>query len=53
LATSSRELLANYPEQSERHPRQYPVVLETMTELEHNANAALAVEALVTRLRRV
>jgi len=53
LASRSRELLASDPKQSERHARQYPVVLESMTELERNANPALAVEALVTRLRRV
>ncbi len=53
LATRARQLLADEPQQSDRHARQYPVVLETMSDLERNANPALAVEALVTRLRRV
>lgn len=53
LAKRSRELVANDPQQCDRHARQYPVVLETMADLERNANPSLAVEALVTRLRRV
>jgi len=53
LAMRSRELVADDPEQSERNSRRYPIVLATMEELERNANPALAVEALVTRLRRV
>lgn len=53
LAARSKQLLAEDPAAAERDARRYPLVLETMTELEHNANPALAIEALVTRLRRV
>ena len=53
LAKIARELLVEAPEESERNARRYPIVLATMAELERNANPALAVEALVTRLRRV
>lgn len=53
LATRAKQNLTQDPAAAERFARRYPLVLATMTDLEHNANPALAVEALVTRLRRI
>ena len=53
LAASARESLGSAPDESERNARRYPLVLSTMADLERNANPALAIEALITRLRRI
>ncbi len=53
LAMATRDLVATDPNQAERGARRYSLVLSTMTELERNANPQLAIEALMTRLRRV
>lgn len=53
LAADARNRIAEDPHEAERSARLYPVVLATMTELERNANPTLALEAMVTRLRRV
>ena len=53
LAMSTRSEVALDPRQAERDARRYSIVLSTMSELERNANPQLAIEALVTRLRRV
>jgi DNA polymerase-3 subunit delta' len=53
LASQSRGQLEDLHERAERHARMYRIVLGTMGELERNANPTLALEAMVTRLRRV
>ena len=53
LAIQAKQNLLEDPAAAERYARRYPLVLAAMTDLEHNANPALAVEALVTRLRRI
>ena len=53
LASSAKANLPTDAAAAERDARRYPLVLAAMTDLEHNANPALAVEALVTRLRRI
>lgn len=53
LAMATRDLVETDPIQAERDARRYTLVLSTMNELERNANPQLAVEALMTRLRRV
>jgi DNA polymerase-3 subunit delta' len=53
LANTARDLVAEDPKLAERDARRYSIVLSTMAELERNANPALAMEALVTRLRRI
>ena len=53
LADMARDLVVEDPGVAERDARRYSLVLSTMAELERNANPALAMEALVTRLRRV
>lgn len=52
VAMATRGLVATDPNQAERDARRYSLVLSTMTELERNANPQLAMEALMTRLRR-
>jgi DNA polymerase-3 subunit delta' len=52
LATRAKDNLQQDPGAAERDARRYPMVLAAMTDLEHNANPALAIEALLTRLRR-
>lgn len=53
LAATSRDRIIEAPDLALRDARRYSIVLSTMTDLEHNANPALAMEAMVTRLRRV
>ncbi len=53
LATTARDLVIEDPRLAERDARRYSIVLSTMAELERNANPALAMESLVSRLRRV
>jgi DNA polymerase-3 subunit delta' len=53
LANRAKRNLSEDPAAAERDARRYPLVLATMADLERNANPALAVEAMVTRLRRI
>lgn len=53
LAKRAKDSVSDDPAAAERDARRYPLVLATMADLERNANPALAVEALVTRLRRI
>ena len=53
LAGHAKQLLTEDVMSAERAARRYPLVLSAMSDLEHNANPALTIEALVTRLRRV
>jgi hypothetical protein len=53
LAADARKHIVEDSREAERYARLYPVVLSTMAELERNANPTLALEAMVTRLRRV
>jgi DNA polymerase-3 subunit delta' len=52
LASQSRAKVANCAEGAERDAQRYRIVLDTVGELEHNANPTLALEAMVIRLRR-
>jgi DNA polymerase-3 subunit delta' len=53
LAAASRDQIGEQPTLAERDARRYSMVLSTMKDLEHNANPALALEALVSRMRRI
>jgi DNA polymerase-3 subunit delta' len=52
LAREARELAATAPEKAERTARRYSIVLGTIAEVERNVAPTLALEAMVTRLRR-
>ncbi len=52
LASEAKQKLSNDPAAADRFARRNPLVLSTMSDLERNANPVLAIEALVTRLRR-
>ena len=52
FAAESRELISEDPEAAERASHRYRTVLETMRRLERNVQPALALEAMVVRLRR-
>ena len=47
LAANSRDRIVDNPTSALRDARRYSIVLSTMSELERNANPALAMEALV------
>lgn len=52
FAMEARELAANDPIGAERAARRYSTVLTTLDEVEKNVQPALALEAMVARLRR-
>jgi DNA polymerase-3 subunit delta' len=53
FATESRELVGRDPLAAERAARRYSSVLQTLDEVEKNVQPALALEAMVARLRRI
>lgn len=53
LAEKGRELVGHAPEQAELFARRHEAVLAAMTALDQNAQPALALEAMIARLRRV
>jgi DNA polymerase-3 subunit delta' len=53
LAVEARERISDAPQDSERAAQRYAVVLATIGEVERNVQPTLALEAMVTRLRRV
>jgi DNA polymerase III subunit delta' len=53
LARECRSRVEAEPAEAERAARRFSVVLGTIAEVERNVQPALAVEAMVTRLRRV
>jgi DNA polymerase III subunit delta' len=53
LAERARELCANRPDEAERQARRHALVLAAIGEVERNVQPALALEALITRLRSV
>ena len=52
FATRGRQSVEVAPDAAERAARCYKVVLDTMAEVERNVQPALALEAMVSRLRR-
>jgi hypothetical protein len=53
LAVQARKKAREEPAEAERLARRHEVVQKTMADLELNAQPALALEAMLTRLRRL
>ena len=53
LAMEARDRIATAPEEAERAAQRHALVLTTIAEVERNVQPTLALEAMVTRLRRV
>ncbi len=53
LAMTARRRIADNAPEARRDARRYSMVLSTMSDIERNANPQLAIEALVTQLRRI
>jgi DNA polymerase III subunit delta' len=53
LAARARALVATRPDEAERTARRHGIVLGSITDVESNVQPALALEAMITRLRRV
>lgn len=53
LAVSAKEALVSAPEQAERTARRHAAVLSTLGDIERNVQTALALEAMIQRLRQI
>ena len=53
LAVSAKDFVTSQPEQAERAARRHAAVLATISDIERNVQSALALEAMMAKLRRV
>jgi DNA polymerase-3 subunit delta' len=53
LAVSAKEAVTAQPAQAERSARRYAAVLSTIGDIERNVQSALALEAMIQRLRQI
>lgn len=53
LAVSAKEEVASQPDQAERSARRHAAVLSTIGDIERNVQSALALEAMIQRLRQI
>jgi DNA polymerase-3 subunit delta' len=53
LAVAAKEKVASQPDQAERSARRHAAVLSTIADIERNVQSALALEAMIQRLRQI
>ncbi|HWA74394.1 MAG TPA: DNA polymerase III subunit [Polyangiaceae bacterium] len=53
LAAKAKQAVRAEPEQAERAARRHAAVLETISDIERNVQSALALEAMIQRLRQI
>jgi DNA polymerase-3 subunit delta' len=53
LAASAKQAIASRPEQAERAARRHAAVLTTINDIERNVQSALALEAMILRMRQI